>query len=161
MIFLGCRKVAPSINVFYLALSWPSSFVPALTCHRIARAEPEMFPNWHEWSRGGLHELWSSGGREGGPGQIIQEPQTMDNNKQETRATCQGEAGLTQITQITNITWVPLPALLLWSPGQASSCTQQTFWHRWLWSYAALLMLMISRKSHEMNSLRKEQQWFV
>ena len=43
------------------------------------------------------------GAGEGGTGQIIQEAQTMDNNKQETRATCQGEPG-TQITQITNIT---------------------------------------------------------
>ena len=51
-------------------------------------------------------------GAEGGSGQIIQEAQTMDNNKQETRATCQGEHR-TQITQITNITRVPLPPLLL------------------------------------------------
>ena len=43
------------------------------------------------------------GAEEGVTGQIIQEAQTMDNNKQETRATCQGEPG-TQITQITNIT---------------------------------------------------------
>ena len=52
------------------------------------------------------------GAGEGGSGQIIQEAQTMDNNKQETRATCQGELR-TQITQITNITRVPLPPLLL------------------------------------------------
>ena len=44
-------------------------------------------------------DCMNCGAGEGGTGQIIQEAQTMDNNKQETRATCQGEPG----TQITNI----------------------------------------------------------